>query len=383
MAANYRQLFSDAQRKQAIADALSQQAMTPVQRPQGRIVANTGFADGIAQLGTALAARRAGKQAGTMTTEAEEARRKAQAAALSGMQNPPNLVERPEVQSQYGRANAALEADVHPAIVQQYMQDQRPDPGKLVSAIGQDGRPQYVREADAVGMQPYSGATDAKPPASIAEYELAKSQGYEGTFRDWQQEMARGQVIEFGGAKYAFNPVTKEYSPLSTSTQETGAAVERAEALATAEQERESAKAQQEKLATYRLYEEARRGLIEGLEGTETGPIAGRIPAVTAAQQTAEGGVAAMAPVLKQLFRVAGEGIFTDRDQALLLDMVPKRTDEPEARAAKMANIDAIVRAKLGMSGSTQTTELQVGAVEDGYEYLGGDPSKPESWRKL
>ena len=99
---------------------------------------------------------------------------------------------------------------------------------------------------------------------------------------------------------------------------------------------------------TVDMYVAARDGLLAGLEGSETGPIAGRIPAVTTGQQVAEGGVAAMAPVLKQLFRVAGEGVFTDRDQALLIDMVPKRTDNPEARAEKMANIDAIVSAKLG-----------------------------------
>lgn len=100
------------------------------------------------------------------------------------------------------------------------------------------------------------------------------------------------------------------------------------------------------------LYETARDGLIAGLEGTSTGPIAGRIPAFTAGQQTAEGGVAAMAPVLKQLFRVSGEGVFTDKDQQLLLDMVPKRTDLPESRKAKIENIDKIVKAKLGIGQS-------------------------------
>ena len=99
----------------------------------------------------------------------------------------------------------------------------------------------------------------------------------------------------------------------------------------------------------WNMYDTAKKGLLKGLEGATTGPIAGRIPAFTAAAQTAQGGVAAMAPVLKQLFRVAGEGTFTDKDQALLLDMVPTRADLPEARAAKIANIDAIVRAKLGL----------------------------------
>lgn len=101
---------------------------------------------------------------------------------------------------------------------------------------------------------------------------------------------------------------------------------------------------------TWKLYETARDGLVESLEASDTGPLVGRIPAFTSEQQAAEGGVAAMAPVLKQLFRTAGEGTFTDRDQALLLEMVPKRTDRLGARNSKIANIDKIVKAKLGMS---------------------------------
>ena len=94
---------------------------------------------------------------------------------------------------------------------------------------------------------------------------------------------------------------------------------------------------------------------MKGLRGATTGPFVGRAMPMTAAQQTAEGGVSAMAPVLKQLFRVAGEGVFTDKDQALLLDMVPTRVDLPEARENKIKNIDAIVKAKLGR-GKAQTS---------------------------
>lgn len=107
-----------------------------------------------------------------------------------------------------------------------------------------------------------------------------------------------------------------------------------------------------EKAAAYKVYQAAREGLVTGLEGSETGPLAGRIPAMTTNQQVAEGAVSAMAPVLKQLFRSAGEGTFTDRDQELLLRMVPTRTDTPEARQTKLANIDSIVQAKLGITPS-------------------------------
>ena len=110
----------------------------------------------------------------------------------------------------------------------------------------------------------------------------------------------------------------------------------------------DEAKRRDETGRTLNAYVAARDGLLTGLGESSTGPIVGRFPALTSEQQVASGAVSAMAPVLKQLFRVAGEGTFTDRDQALLLDMVPDRTDSPSARAAKMANIDRIVGAKLG-----------------------------------
>jgi hypothetical protein len=124
---------------------------------------------------------------------------------------------------------------------------------------------------------------------------------------------------------------------------------QRAEAAITAQTERE--KKQREQSTVFAQYQAAIGGLRSGLANATTGPIAGRLPALTADAQIAEGSVAALAPVLKQLFRAAGEGTFTDRDQALLLEMVPTRTDLPAAREAKLQNIDNIVRAKLGQGG--------------------------------
>jgi hypothetical protein len=111
---------------------------------------------------------------------------------------------------------------------------------------------------------------------------------------------------------------------------------------------------EQQNQRAYSVYQAGISGLTKGLGGSVTGPIAGRMPAFTAKQQIAQGSVAAMAPVLKQLFRSSGEGTFTDRDQDLLLEMVPSRTDEPEAIDAKLKNIDNIVRAKLGIPPAEQ-----------------------------
>ncbi len=95
------------------------------------------------------------------------------------------------------------------------------------------------------------------------------------------------------------------------------------------------------------VYDVAMSGLVSALGGTETGPFVGLTPAVTSNQQIADGAVAAMAPVLKQMFRASGEGIFSDRDQELLLRMVPTRTDRKASIQSKLSNIDAIVRVKL------------------------------------
>lgn len=123
----------------------------------------------------------------------------------------------------------------------------------------------------------------------------------------------------------------------------------------------------------YTLYDTARQGLESALSGTPTNPLSGRLPAVTAAAQTAEGSIAAMAPVLKQLFRQAGEGVFTDKDQALLMQMLPTREDHPEARRAKLANIDAIVRSKLGIADDQQASQPPVEGARrapDGFWYV-------------
>ena len=98
---------------------------------------------------------------------------------------------------------------------------------------------------------------------------------------------------------------------------------------------------------SFSTYETAITGLVEGLDSAATGPLVGRLPAFSTGAQVAEGAIAAMAPVLKDLFRTAGEGVFTDKDQELLLEMIPKRTDTAMARTKKLQNIDAIVRSKL------------------------------------
>ena len=71
------------------------------------------------------------------------------------------------------------------------------------------------------------------------------------------------------------------------------------------------------------------------------------LPAITSNQQIAQQSIAIMAPVLKNIFRESGEGVFTDKDQQILIDMIPDRTANPETIAYAIKMINDIVAAKL------------------------------------
>lgn len=110
-----------------------------------------------------------------------------------------------------------------------------------------------------------------------------------------------------------------------------------------------------------RMYDTAMQSLSDALADTATGPGVGFLPALTTNAQIAEGAVASMAPILKQMFRTAGEGTFTDKDQEMLLKMIPTRSTHPEAREAQIKAIDAIVRAKLNQPEEAAAGEGTIG----------------------
>ncbi len=185
-----------------------------------------------------------------------------------------------------------------------------------------------------VDMVPTSGDPATRPSGTVTPVDPYGNNAMERV----GQKAAESQAAE--GGKLAAQAQTKP----------------RVEALVKAAVDQvAAATAQSEKSAinstALQTYDIAMNGLVEALGGTTTGPIAGWLPALTDSAQIAGGAVAAMAPVLKQIFRSAGEGIFTDKDQALLMEMVPTRKDRPAAAVAKIRNIDAIVRSKLGVTG--------------------------------
>lgn len=124
------------------------------------------------------------------------------------------------------------------------------------------------------------------------------------------------------------------------------------EAVSAAKQVAKTAEEEKSNEKAFAVYEAAKNGLISSLSKTTTGPIAGWLPAITSSQQIADGAIAAMAPTMKEMFRSAGEGTFTDSDQKILMDMIPTRGDSKETIKAKMENIDTIINARLGRKQS-------------------------------
>lgn len=161
------------------------------------------------------------------------------------------------------------------------------------------------------------------------------------------------QLTDIGGAPAIANLRTASTTQLSTPEQEQSAAAAKAGAIsgaqAVAKNAADNVQTAMQNQRAYETYATAIGNLEKRLGATQTDPITGRVIALTANAQAAEGAIAATAPILKALFRQAGEGTFTDRDQKLLTDMLPTRADHPEARKAKIEMINAIVKAKLGM----------------------------------
>jgi hypothetical protein len=236
---------------------------------------------------------------------------------------------------------------------------------KPVVIAGPDGKPIYVAEDEAIGKSPFlqGSANDGigqynprdytpkswagflldKDPSKLERYESPR-QEFKPSFRNVQRTLPDGSTqigsYDTSTGMYDWNG---EIVPAGTKP--------RVDAQGTATGKIAGERAANNPRA-YEVYKAGVAGLDKALSQTSTGPVVGRIPALTANQQIGEGAIDIVQPVLKQLFRDAGDGTFTEGDQALLLRMTPNRTDLPETRAAKLEMIDAIVKAKLGIGDS-------------------------------
>jgi hypothetical protein len=96
------------------------------------------------------------------------------------------------------------------------------------------------------------------------------------------------------------------------------------------------------------IWDSVSENISKSFAGATTNPLTGMLPALTESQQTAEASLTTAIPTLKEFFRKAGEGTFTEGDQKILVNMLPTRSDYPDVRDRKLKQIDTIIRLKLG-----------------------------------
>lgn len=115
----------------------------------------------------------------------------------------------------------------------------------------------------------------------------------------------------------------------------------------------ELAKARLELLKTnYQTMKAVESGLKElktSFEGFgDGGVVSGSLPPVTEGAITAESGIDGFLPILKDIFRIPGEGTFTEGDQEVLEGVMPTRRDTAALRTRKYQYIKDLVDLKLG-----------------------------------
>lgn len=203
---------------------------------------------------------------------------------------------------------------------------------------------------DEVGRASLTATTEDGRTREMKNYEFRQGLKTPEEKAIFDAGVRAAQVVDLGGVPNALRP--EGPVALSTPGAENAATAAKSAAQASGTAQVDAATKAKEKATAFNVYEQALTGLKGGLAGASTGPVVGRLPAVTANQQKAQGGVAAMLPALKGIFRSAGEGTFTDKDQEMLEGMIPTRQDLPEVRDFKLKTIDDIVRAKLGQDAS-------------------------------
>jgi len=114
----------------------------------------------------------------------------------------------------------------------------------------------------------------------------------------------------------------------------------------------------------FSAYDVAINNLGKALGSTSTGPLIGMLPALTENAQAAKGAQQVLAVAIKGLIRTAGEGVWTDKDQQMITEMMPTREDKPGSRAQKLVFIDQYIRAKLGQPGAGAAPAPATGSPE-------------------
>jgi len=269
---------------------------------------------------------------------------------------------------QAGIATGEIKAP--PTAGQQYSGIFTTQDGRRAGLNNNSGQVEYLPSQEGITAR---APEAAQLPASLQEMAWLNNPQRTAEELDmyWRNKRAEQIVASGGGGQLSVSPsgqqtVVVAPEDAAAAAAAAAAAVKTAEGTAAADAE---AKAKRTKATQiYNPFSTQLVSLRDAFQGTATGPLAGRITALTTNAQKAEAAANIMEPIIKGVVRDAGEGTFTEGDRAQITDMMPKRTDHPEVVIYKMQLLDNFVRGKLGVPSDMPSPLSPPGPVGGGFK---------------
>lgn len=249
----------------------------------------------------------------------------------------------------------SVEAQIQaPAIQQQLMRNDKRR-AEMPTYYGRGASARAPHWMEAIGTMFTNARADQKEKELMEQLGgLSRDEAYGKLFESLQEDARDpGDRYQVAG-KNLFDTWEQKWVELPESAREEKVdPVQQARDIAAAKDEvkrdSEEAARLEEAERKYAALSSALDNLDLALEETSTGPILGSFPAFGSDARAAEGAIAAVNPMIVQMYRVPGDEM-TERETERLLSQVPNRNDPKEARKAKIANLRSNARLHLGLS---------------------------------
>lgn len=280
-------------------------------------------------------------------------------------------------------------------------QKQEPRSEELEMVLGEDGRPVFVPRSQAVGKSPFiQERGTASTPATLQEYALAQSQGYDRSFMDYQRDMAnmtralpaapaptespaavreyeffiglpedkqkrylalkRAQQVENIGGVPTIVGAAGDTTPLSTPDAEAEARRKAAAATAQGTADVDGAGKRGAARSMDYVIQQFRAQIPRTPQGGPMGAL-GMIGSVTQSQEARRFNNLReqLSTELRTVFRIPGEGTLSDREQAQYGVQLPDVKNSAGTNEAILQDVQARVAARLGQPQATAPAPKQ------------------------